>query len=68
MDNTITIETLDERIITGIVVDLPKINKIARQNTLGLIYHMNVLHFADYGKRYMWFEDNVTSVNYLVEI
>lgn len=67
----ITIETLDGQIITGEVITLAELNKMARNNCHGLTYLMNVMDTnADKGAddAYMWFKDDRTDKSYLMVI
>lgn len=68
MKKEITIETIDDVIIAGTLVDTVELNKIAR-NIGGLTYLMNVMDIES-GKNtvYMWFKDSGMDKNYFVEI
>ncbi len=64
---TIIIETIDGNIIEAEIIDLVKLNRIARNNCMGLTYLMNVMD-SETTNCYMWFKDDRTETNYLVEI
>lgn len=65
--NKITIETMDGIIIKAKIIDFVKLNRIARNNCIGLTYLMNVMN-SETTNCYMWFKNDRTDTNYLVEI
>lgn len=65
--NKITIETMDGIIIEAKIIDFVKLNRIARNNCIGLTYLMNVMN-SETTNCYMWFKNDRTDTNYLVEI
>ena len=65
--NKITIETIDGNIIEAEIIDLVKLNRITRNSCQGLTYLMNVMD-SETTNCYMWFKDDRTGTNYLVEL
>lgn len=63
----IKIETTDGNVIEAEIIDTVKLNKIARNSCQGLTYLMNVMD-SETTNCYMWFKDDRTGTNYLVEL
>lgn len=67
-DDDIEITTMDGEKVSAALVDMPKLNRIARKAT-GLRYIKNVMDAdSDDVKGYMWFINQDTLQNYLMEL
>lgn len=65
--NKIKIETIEGHVIEAEQIDIVMLNRIARNNCMGLTYLMNVMD-SETTDCYMWFKDDRTGTNYLVEL
>lgn len=65
----IKIETLEDITIEGELITFIDLNKIARNTCKGLTYLMNIMDInSSKNTTYMWFKNDDTNTNYLVEI
>lgn len=63
----IKIETTDGNVIEAEIIDLVRLNRIARNSCQGLTYLMNVMD-SETTNCYMWFKDDRTETSYFVEL
>lgn len=63
----IKIETTDGNVIEAEIIDLVRLNRIARNSCQGLTYLMNIMD-SETTNCYMWFKDDRTETSYFVEL